>query len=73
MSSSIGTQRRSVSLCDFDWCHIETSPKEGGLLGSQAVAQDYEKKGVNVIAMSQVGSILRDASAALLNFISSST
>ena len=31
------------------------SLKEGGLLGSQAVAQAYEKKGINVIAMSQVG------------------
>jgi hypothetical protein len=29
-------------------------PKEGGLLGSQAVAKDYEARGVNVIAMSQV-------------------
>jgi len=30
-------------------------PKEGGLLGSQAVAKEYEKRGTNVIAMSQVG------------------
>ena len=30
-------------------------PKEGGLLGSQAVAKDYEQRDVNVIAMSQVG------------------
>jgi len=28
--------------------------QEGGLLGSQAVAKDYEAKGVKVIAMSQV-------------------
>jgi hypothetical protein len=47
-------------------------PKEGGLLGSQAVAQDYKKKGINVIAMSQVGLILRDVSATLLIVISSS-
>jgi hypothetical protein len=47
-------------------------PKEGGLLGSQAVAQDYKKKGINVIAMSQVGLVLRDASTILLIVISSS-
>ena len=29
-------------------------PKEGGLLGSQAVAKDYEARGINVVAMSQV-------------------
>ncbi|THH09068.1 hypothetical protein EW145_g2281 [Phellinidium pouzarii] len=29
------------------------SAEEGGLLGSQAVARDYESRGVNVIAMSQ--------------------
>ena len=28
--------------------------KEGGLLGSQAVAKDYEIRSVNVLAMSQV-------------------
>jgi hypothetical protein len=28
------------------------------LLGSQAVAQDYKARGVNVIAMSQVGPML---------------
>ena len=28
--------------------------QEGGLLGSQAVARDYERKAVPVIAMSQV-------------------
>jgi bacterial leucyl aminopeptidase len=28
--------------------------KEGGLLGSQAVAKDYESRSVNVLAMSQV-------------------
>lgn len=28
--------------------------KEGGLLGSQAVAKDYEARSVNVLAMSQV-------------------
>jgi hypothetical protein len=39
----------STILLNFNAC-----PKEGGLLGSQAVAKDYEAKGVNVIAMSQV-------------------
>ncbi|KAN0132113.1 hypothetical protein V8E53_010150 [Lactarius tabidus] len=34
---------------EFHWYSAE----EGGLLGSQAVAKDYEKNGVNVIAMSQ--------------------
>ncbi|KAH9967701.1 hypothetical protein BJV74DRAFT_799472 [Russula compacta] len=29
------------------------SPKEGGLLGLQAVARDYKARGINVIAMSQ--------------------
>lgn len=28
--------------------------QEGGLLGSQAIAKDYEKRSVNVFAMSQV-------------------
>ena len=28
--------------------------QEAGLLGSQAIAKDYEKRSVNVIAMSQV-------------------
>jgi hypothetical protein len=28
--------------------------KEGGLLGSQAVAKDYEARSVNVVAMNQV-------------------
>ena len=31
--------------------------KEGGLLGSQAVAKDYEARSVNVLAMSQVRSL----------------
>ena len=36
--------------------------QEGGLLGSQAVASDYERRSVNVLAMSQVreSSQLRD-------------
>ncbi|KLO12837.1 peptidase [Schizopora paradoxa] len=38
--------RRTV---EFHWYAAE----EGGLLGSQAVAQDYAKKGANVLAMSQ--------------------
>ena len=39
----------SAAVSNFNAC-----PKEGGLLGSQAVAKDYEARGVNVIAMSQV-------------------
>jgi bacterial leucyl aminopeptidase len=39
----------STTVLDFNAC-----PKEGGLLGSQAVAKEYEARGVNVIAMSQV-------------------
>ncbi|KZT64481.1 Zn-dependent exopeptidase [Daedalea quercina L-15889] len=34
---------------EFHWY----SGEEGGLLGSQAVAQEYERRGVNVVAMSQ--------------------
>ncbi|EPT03561.1 hypothetical protein FOMPIDRAFT_1115220 [Fomitopsis schrenkii] len=34
---------------EFQWYSAE----EGGLLGSQAIAQDYERHGVNVAAMSQ--------------------
>ncbi|KAG6880282.1 hypothetical protein C0992_000059 [Termitomyces sp. T32_za158] len=34
---------------EFHWYSAE----EGGLLGSQAVAQDYERRSVNVLAMSQ--------------------
>jgi len=34
---------------EFHWYSAE----EGGLLGSQAVARDYESKGINVVAMSQ--------------------
>jgi len=40
---------RPVHHVEFHWYSAE----EGGLLGSQAVAKDYEAKGVNVIAMSQ--------------------
>ncbi|KAF9076377.1 peptidase, partial [Rhodocollybia butyracea] len=40
---------RPVRTVEFHWYSAE----EGGLLGSQAVAQDYASKGVNVIAMSQ--------------------
>ena len=45
-------------------------PQEGGLLGSQAVAKDYEAKGVKVIAMSQVSrSYMLDLSICLsLNY-----
>lgn len=35
---------------EFHWYSAE----EGGLLGSQAVAQTYEKRNVNVLAMVQV-------------------
>lgn len=39
-----------VRTVQFQWYSAE----EGGLLGSQAIAKDYEKRGVNVLAMSQV-------------------
>lgn len=41
-------------MCSIIVLNFNACPKEGGLLGSQAVAKDYEAKGVNVIAMSQV-------------------
>jgi leucyl aminopeptidase len=39
------------------WCVLSLmfSFQEGGLLGSQAVAQHYEARGLKVYAMSQVG------------------
>lgn len=40
---------RPVENVEFHWYSAE----EPGLLGSQAVAKDYEARGVNVIAMSQ--------------------
>ncbi|KAH9993263.1 peptidase [Russula vinacea] len=40
---------RPVRPVEFHWYSAE----EGGLLGSQAVAKDYEARGVKVIAMSQ--------------------
>ncbi|OSX59187.1 hypothetical protein POSPLADRAFT_1059399 [Postia placenta MAD-698-R-SB12] len=40
---------RPERAVEFHWYSAE----EGGLLGSQAIAQDYERRGVNVIAMSQ--------------------
>ncbi|KAI0355833.1 peptidase [Trametes cingulata] len=40
---------RPERTVEFHWY----SGEEGGLLGSQAVAQDYEQRDVNVIAMSQ--------------------
>lgn len=46
-----------VKTVEFQWYSAE----EGGLLGSQAIAKDYEARGVNVIAMSQV--------CPLINFI----
>lgn len=39
-----------VRTVEFQWYSAE----EGGLLGSQAIAKDYETKGINVMAMSQV-------------------
>ena len=41
-------------MCSTTVLNFNAYPKEGGLLGSQAVAKDYEARGVNVIAMSQV-------------------
>ncbi|KAF8914108.1 peptidase [Gymnopilus junonius] len=40
---------RPVRTIEFHWYSAE----EGGLLGSQAIAKDYEARSVNVIAMSQ--------------------
>ncbi|KIK65454.1 hypothetical protein GYMLUDRAFT_258206 [Collybiopsis luxurians FD-317 M1] len=40
---------KPVRTVEFHWYSAE----EGGLLGSQAVAQDYASKSINVIAMSQ--------------------
>jgi bacterial leucyl aminopeptidase len=48
-SAEVGSSMCSTTVLNFNAC-----PKEGGLLGSQAVAKDYEARGVNVIAMSQV-------------------
>jgi len=45
----IASDFRPVQHVEFHWYSAE----EGGLLGSQAVAKDYEKREVNVIAMSQ--------------------
>lgn len=42
------------SICSTTVLNINAYLKEGGLLGSQAVAKDYEARGVNVLAMSQV-------------------
>lgn len=42
--------RPETSDVEFHWYSAE----EGGLLGSQAVAEDYAKRGVNVKAMNQV-------------------
>ncbi|KAH9052874.1 peptidase [Lactarius deliciosus] len=45
----IASDFRPIQHVEFHWYSAE----EGGMLGSQAVAKDYEKRGVNVIAMSQ--------------------
>ena len=42
------------TLIKFSLPYAIMFQKEGGLLGSQAVAKDYEARSVNVIAMSQV-------------------
>jgi leucyl aminopeptidase len=48
----------SPSICPATVLNFSACPKEGGLLGSQAVAKSYEANGVNVIAMSQVSTML---------------
>ncbi|KAI9455453.1 peptidase [Lactarius psammicola] len=45
----IASDFHPIQHVEFHWYSAE----EGGLLGSQAVAKDYEKRGANVIAMSQ--------------------
>jgi leucyl aminopeptidase len=45
----IAADFRPIRTIEFHWYSAE----EGGLLGSQAVAKDYEARSVNVIAMSQ--------------------
>jgi len=45
----IASDFRPVHPVEFHWYSAE----EGGLLGSQAVAKDYESRGVNVLAMNQ--------------------
>ncbi|KIY49546.1 peptidase [Fistulina hepatica ATCC 64428] len=45
----IAANFRPVHTVEFHWYSAE----EGGLLGSQAVARDYEARRVNVLAMSQ--------------------
>ncbi|KIM45995.1 hypothetical protein M413DRAFT_441056 [Hebeloma cylindrosporum] len=45
----IAADFRPVRNVEFHWYSAE----EGGLLGSQAIAKDYEKRSVNVLAMSQ--------------------
>jgi len=45
----IAADFRPVRPVEFHWYSAE----EGGLLGSSAIAQDYEKRSVNVYAMSQ--------------------
>ncbi|KDQ64752.1 hypothetical protein JAAARDRAFT_684578 [Jaapia argillacea MUCL 33604] len=45
----IASNFQPVRNIEFHWYSAE----EGGLLGSQAVARDYESRNVNVIAMSQ--------------------
>ncbi|PPQ70135.1 hypothetical protein CVT24_003882 [Panaeolus cyanescens] len=45
----ISSNFQPVRTLEFHWYSAE----EGGLLGSQAVARDYESRSVNVLAMSQ--------------------
>lgn len=46
----VNTGFRPQRPVEFHWYSAE----EAGLLGSQAIAQNYEKKGVDVLAMIQV-------------------
>ncbi|KAF8205140.1 peptidase [Pholiota molesta] len=50
----IAADFRPVRTVEFHWYSAEVDRYlEGGLLGSQAVAKDYEARSVNVLAMSQ--------------------
>uniref|UniRef100_A0A8H8CL36 Peptide hydrolase n=1 Tax=Psilocybe cubensis TaxID=181762 RepID=A0A8H8CL36_PSICU len=46
----IAADFRPTRTIEFHWYSAE----EGGLLGSQAIAKDYEDRSINVIAMSQL-------------------
>ncbi|KAG6837934.1 hypothetical protein H0H93_008328 [Arthromyces matolae] len=59
----IAADFRPERTVQFHWYSAE----EGGLLGSQAVAQDYEKRSVNVLAMSQRG--MREEVGIITDFV----